>query len=128
MEQPVAVEDVGQVTAQAARLGGPSGKFEMGGPDRLSLRETVNHVFDVVGYRRPILPIPKWMALFGATFLQYLPGTPVTPNSIHFITEDFVADNGPLLAAFDIELTSFYHGIRRYMEGEKRKGSLDLDL
>ena len=122
MEQPVAVQDVGKVVAQAAHVGGPAGKYEIGGPDRMTLKDTIRHVFDVVGLKRPLVHVPKWMALFGASILQYFPGTPLTVNAVHFITEDFISDNEPLLATFDMELTSFDEGIRRYMGPGKTAG------
>jgi NADH dehydrogenase len=114
LHQPVYVGDVAEAVRQALARG-VEGAFEIGGPERFSLVEMLQRLFRVAGLRRHTVPIPAGLARMGAGVLQHLPGTPLSTAAIDFIAEDFVADNGPLLATFDLKLTPFETGLRTYL-------------
>jgi NADH dehydrogenase len=112
--QPVYVGDVAEAVRQAVARG-VEGAFEIGGPERFSLKEMLQRLFRVAGLRRNTVQIPAALARMGAGVLQHLPGTPLSTAAIDFIAEDFVADTGPLLATFDLKLTQFETGLRTYI-------------
>ncbi|HJQ31328.1 MAG TPA: NAD-dependent epimerase/dehydratase family protein [Pyrinomonadaceae bacterium] len=115
LEQPVFVEDLAEVVRQAVGSGAPTGVFEVGGPERFTLDEMLSRFFRVVGLSRPVVHVPYGLARFGAALLELLPGPPLTVNAVDFLTEDFVADTRALLSSFDVRLTPFEEGLRKYL-------------
>ncbi len=115
LEQPVYVNDVGEVTRQAVAPDAPTGVFEIGGPERFTVDEMLRRFFKFVGLKRTVVHIPYRCARFGAFFLERLPGTPLTINAIDFLMENFIADTKPLLSAFNLRLTPFEEGLSKYI-------------
>lgn len=115
MHQPVFVADVGKAASKLCAPGAPTGLFEIGGPDRLTMADMLRTALRMVELGRPIVSVPVGLARFGATLLQRLPGPLLTRSALDFILEDFVADNTHLLANVDLRLTSFEEGLRGYL-------------
>jgi uncharacterized protein YbjT (DUF2867 family) len=113
--QPVFVEDVADAFAQAARLEGPSGTFEIGGPDVLTMNEVLGTMMEVRGKRKPLVHFPVALPKLAGFFLQFLPNAPLSPDAVEFVTGDALADTGPLLEAFDLSLTPLREGLARYL-------------
>jgi uncharacterized protein YbjT (DUF2867 family) len=114
--QPVFVDDVGEAVAGAAAPGGPTGTFEIGGPEVLTMDQILEVMMDVRGKRKPLLHLPAWLPKLGAFFLQYLPGAPLSPGAIDFATGDAVADTESLLAAFpDLQPRSLREVLTTYL-------------
>ncbi|TMK81045.1 MAG: complex I NDUFA9 subunit family protein [Actinobacteria bacterium] len=121
--QPVFVEDVARAIAQAARPGGLSGTFEIGGPDVLSMNEVLRTMLAVRGARRALLHIPRWMAKAGGAVAQLWPWPKLSPEAVEFLTEDAVADTEALRGHFDLDLTPFRVGLATYLaKGARRPG------
>ena len=113
--QPVFVEDVADAFAQAARPEGPSGTFEIGGPDVLTMNEVLGTMMEVRGKRKPLVHFPVALPKLAGFFLQFLPNAPLSPDAVEFVTGDALADTGPLLAAFDLSLTPLREGLATYL-------------
>jgi nucleoside-diphosphate-sugar epimerase len=114
--QPVFVEDVGRALAQATRTGGPTGTFEIGGPEVMTMDEVLHVMMELRGKRKPLLHFPVWMPKLAGFFLQVLPKPPLSPGAVDFATIDAVADTGPLLGAFDgLRLTPLREGLASYL-------------
>lgn len=113
--QPIYVDDVGEIGRQAARIGGPRGVFEVGGPDRMPFEQMIATALRVIGLRRKLVRIPIGPARQAARFLQRLPGSPLTVTAVDFACRDDIADLTALLAEFTVELTPFEEGLRRYL-------------
>lgn len=60
--QPVYVGDVAEAAALAAEGAAPAGIYELGGPERLTLREVMARVVATIGRRRAIVGLPRWLA------------------------------------------------------------------
>lgn len=72
--QPVYVEDVAAVVAESLLRTDACGQtFELAGPQEYTLRELVEYVGDLTGFRRPVLPLPEGLAMLQAGFLELLP-------------------------------------------------------
>jgi uncharacterized protein YbjT (DUF2867 family) len=116
--QPVFVDDVAEAFARAAGPAGPEGTFEIGGPDVLTMDQILATMLGVMGKRRPLVHLPAWMPKAAGFFLQALPKPPLSPDAVDFLTADALADTGPLLAAFAIELTPLEPALASYLHGQ----------
>ncbi|MCF6524484.1 NAD-dependent epimerase/dehydratase family protein [Streptomyces sp. JJ36] len=113
--QPVLVDDIGRLVAQAVAPGTPQGVYEIGGPDRMTMREMLRHALKLVGRDRRVVSVSDGFARPVARALSHLPGPLITPNALDFMLEDFTADLGPLHKDFDLRLTPFDEGLRSYL-------------
>ena len=89
--QPVYSGDVAQ--AVAAALSGRAREgviYELGGPGIYTFRELLQKIEDWTQHKRPLLPIPFWIAKIPAFFLQLLPGAPITLDQIRLLQRDTV--------------------------------------
>ncbi|MFN3526615.1 MAG: complex I NDUFA9 subunit family protein, partial [Paracoccus sp. (in: a-proteobacteria)] len=68
--QPVYVEDVAKAAAKGATGEAPSGIYELGGPDVLSMRQIADQVIAATARRKLVLPMPMGAARIGATMLD----------------------------------------------------------
>ena len=118
--QPLFVDDLARLLADAvARSEADNQTFEAGGPERMSMDEVIRTALDVAGMRRPILHQPVALGKLLATFLQLLPGPPLTPDAIDFITHEAVADNAALERVFSPNLTRLRDGLATYLGRER---------
>lgn len=116
MMQPIFVDDVARILADASdNREADNQTFEAGGPDRLSIDDVVRTALDVAGKKRPIIHQPVAVGKLMATFLQLLPGPPLTPDSIDFITNEAVADNTALERVFSPKLTPLREALATYL-------------
>ena len=114
--QPIFVDDLARIIADA--LDNPDANdqtFEAGGPDQLSMDDVVRTALEVTGKKRPIFHQPAAVGKLMATLLQVLPGPPLTPDSIDFITNEAVADNAALERVFAPKLTPLREALATYM-------------
>lgn len=81
--QPVYVEDVADVVAEALQRSDAAGQtFDMAGPTQYSLRELVEYVGDLTGYPRPVIPLPEGLAMLQAGVLEMLPGPLMSRDNV----------------------------------------------
>jgi uncharacterized protein YbjT (DUF2867 family) len=113
--QPVFVDDVGEALARAAVPDGPSGTYEIGGPEVMTMNQVLQTMMHVRGKQKPLVHFPPWMPKLAGLFLQVLPRPPLSPGAIDLATADAVADTGPLLEAFGLELTPLRAGLETYL-------------
>lgn len=86
---PVFVEDIGDLFALL--LADPEKTvdttFKLGGPDTVTLNDFLSLALHTMGRRRPILHIPKPVGRAMGTIAQRLPGRPLTPDAVDFISQ-----------------------------------------
>jgi uncharacterized protein YbjT (DUF2867 family) len=114
--QPVFVEDVAEALTQAAAAAGPTGTFEIGGPDVTDMDEVLAVMMEVRGKRKPLIHLRPALPKLAGFFLQFLPRPPLSPDAVDFATGDALADTGALLAAFDLRLTPLREGLATYLK------------
>lgn len=113
---PLFVDDLGKHVAAAVGKQDVLGHtFEIGGPDTLTMDEVVKAALEAAGKRRLLLHQPAALMKLVAGIVQHMPGRPLTPDAIDFITMDGVVDNGALVAAFGLPLTSLAEGLATYL-------------
>lgn len=95
--QPVYVGDVADAVLAAAASADHAGKtYELGGPRTYSLKQLIELVLTATGRRRLLVPIPLGIARLQATFLQFLPKPPLTPDQVKLLSVDNVVSAGAL--------------------------------
>jgi uncharacterized protein YbjT (DUF2867 family) len=113
--QPVFVDDVADVVARASATDGPTGTFEVGGPEVLTMDQVLSVMMGVRGRTKPLLHVPIWMAKTAGAFARMLPNPPLSPRAVDFLTGDALADLGPLIQAFGTRLTPLEEGLQTYL-------------
>jgi len=114
--QPVFIDDVAR--AVAACLENPAADnrvFEIGGPEVLTMAEVVRTALQVAGRRRLLLAAPRPVMKLAAALLQYLPGRPLTPGAVDFITMDALADPSEIEQALGIKMTPLRQALGTYL-------------
>jgi nucleoside-diphosphate-sugar epimerase len=113
--RPVFVEDLADALAQGVATAGPTGTFEIGGPDVMDMNEILKVMMDVRGRRKPLVHFPPSLPKLASFFLQFLPRPPLSPEAVDIATQEALAETGPLLAAFDLRLTPLREGLATYL-------------
>jgi NADH dehydrogenase len=114
--QPVFIDDVGRVCADAAtRPEAANQLFELGGPEVMSMDDVIETALDVQGKKKRILHQPVGLGkLIGA--LPNLPGTPaLTADAIDFITHPATADNTRVMEILRPTLTPLREALATYL-------------
>lgn len=114
--QPVFIDDVGRVLADAALKPQAANQlFELGGPDVLSMNEVVKTALEVQGKKRGLLHQPSIVGKTIGRVASILPSPPLSADAIDFITEPAVADTSTLEAVLAPPLTPFREGLESYL-------------
>lgn len=93
--QPVYVGDVADALMLAITSDAHAGKtFSLGGPRVYSMREVMQLVLGATRRHRGVWPVSAGMMGAAATFLQFLPVPPITPDQVRQLTVDNVVPAG----------------------------------
>lgn len=114
--QPVFIDDVGSVVADAATKPEAANQlFELGGPERMSMNDVVKAALEVQGKKKALLHQPVFVGkLIGSLpNLPLLP--PLTADAIDFITNPAVADNAAVERVLKPRLTPLRQGLATYL-------------
>jgi NADH dehydrogenase len=130
--QPVFVGDVAK--AVLAGLRGEAGvrlPYELGGPEVMTLKEVMVRVLDYTMRRRPLVPLPFWLAKIQAAFLQWLPNAPLTVDQVRMLETDNVVSeaakkDGRTLAALGIEPVAVEAVVPDYLEQFRPRGQFSI--
>lgn len=114
--QPVFIDDLARAVAQAVESPAADNRiFEIGGPEVLSMTQIVRTALEISGRRRPVISFPKGLMKMVAAVLQVLPGRPLTPDAVEFITMDALADPTEVERTLGISLTPFRQALATYL-------------
>jgi NADH dehydrogenase len=127
--QPVAVEDmVDALTQSVERPDVEGGLYEVAGPDRISFTRIVRTVGEVVGVRRPIIPLPDGIAS-PVTRLARAAGlaTPFTPEQLDVLRWGSVLSgrDNPLRSVFRVKPLPFRDALEDYLSPGSADGYLE---
>lgn len=112
---PLFIGDLAAHVAAAVADGPKGGPFDLGGPQVLTMNEIVRASLKAAGKKRFLLPQPTPLMKLVASVLQHVPGRPLTPDAIDFITMDGPVDNTAVQAAFGLRLTPLAEGLATYL-------------
>jgi len=114
--QPVFIDDVGRVCADAAlRPEAANRLFELGGPDVVTMNDVVRTALEVMGKKRGLLHQPAALGKALGTLTAVLPSPPLSADAIDFITEAAVADNALVVEVLKPRLTPLREGLATYL-------------
>ena len=116
MMQPVFVDDVGRATAEC--LDNPAAAnqtFEIGGPGVFAMSDVVKTALQVAGRRRLLLPAPTFVMKALASVLQFMPGRPLTPDAVDFITMGALGDPTDISEKLGLTPTPLREGLATYL-------------
>jgi NADH dehydrogenase len=115
--QPVPVEHVAEGFARALALPATEKQvYEIGGPDRVTMVELLDHIGMALGHRRVRkIHVPLGFIRPVARVLHRLPGFPVTPDQLRMLEEDNVCDPATFYGAFKLEPVPLATGLRRML-------------
>jgi uncharacterized protein YbjT (DUF2867 family) len=115
--QPLPVEHVAEGFARALALPATEKQvYEIGGPDRVTMVELLDHIGMALGHRRVRkIHVPLGFIRPVARVLHGLPGFPVTPDQLRMLEEDNVCDPAPFYGAFKLEPVPLATGLRRML-------------
>ncbi|MDQ2765182.1 MAG: complex I NDUFA9 subunit family protein [Pseudomonadota bacterium] len=102
--QPVHASDVAAAVELSLRNPAAWGKtYELGGPERFTMREIAGMILVRVGRRHLPIPVPFALAHPLARLLELLPGAPLTVAQVDLLAKDNIPGAGmPGLGEFDI--------------------------
>ncbi|MGR8949093.1 MAG: complex I NDUFA9 subunit family protein [Gammaproteobacteria bacterium] len=119
--QPVFVGDVAD--AFLGTLGNKTSfgrKYDLGGPDIVTLKEIVDYVNQVSGLNRIVLPLGDRLSKIQAQVFEYVPGKPFSKDNLRSASEDSVIVNENGLELLGIKPTSFRSVVPKYIDGDAR--------
>jgi NADH dehydrogenase len=118
--QPVFVEDVGRVVADAAMKPEAVGEvFELGGPEVMSMNDVLQTALEVMGRKRFILHQPIILGKVAGKAASLLPNPPLSADAVDFINDPAVADTTNLHRVLQPELKTLRVGLETYL-GKQR--------
>jgi NADH dehydrogenase len=93
---PVHVEDVARAYADSLDNPATYGQtYELCGPRSYTLQELVSYVGEVIGKRRSIIPLGRWMSYFQAWAMEFKPGGKLmTRDNFYAMESDNVCAGG----------------------------------
>jgi uncharacterized protein YbjT (DUF2867 family) len=87
--QPVFAGDVAEAIAKAVDGETKPGTiYELGGPDVRTFKELMEFILATIQRRRLLVPVPFALMKLQATFLQFLPKPPLTPDQVGMLKPD----------------------------------------
>jgi NADH dehydrogenase len=116
--QPVLVDDVGRVVADAALSPATANKlFELGGPDVMSMNDVLKTALEIMGRKRFILHMPMFVGKAAGTLFSLQPFVtpPLTADAVDFLANPATADNSSLERALHPTLTPLRAGLETYL-------------
>lgn len=117
---PVFVRDIAaHVVAATGNERAYGRTFEVGGPEVVTMDEVIRAALRVSGKKRFLFHQPKALMKAVAAVAQHVPGRPLTPDAIDFVTMDPIADTAELQATFGLPLTRMEDALASYLGGGK---------
>ena len=120
--QPVYVSDVSAAIVRILEDPETQGRtYELGGPRAMTMREMFSVVATVSGQRRPLVPLPMWIAEIQASVLGLLPNPPLTRDQLILLGRDNLVDPQALgFADLGITPTAFEDVAPKYLGKNRR--------
>ncbi len=114
--QPVYVGDIALVIARIFEREAWNDVYEIGSREVMTMNEVVHTLLDVIGKKRPVLPIPAPLLKLATAPLKVLPNPPMTPQGIEFATQDGLVDISKTVRVLGVGPLSFRDGVTRYLK------------
>jgi uncharacterized protein YbjT (DUF2867 family) len=114
--QPAFIDDVAKIVAECVSNAAADNRtFEIGGPEVLTMSEVTRTALEVAGRKRFILAAPATVMKTVASIAKFLPGPPLTPDGIDFITQDALGDPREVQEALGVQMTPVREALATYL-------------
>lgn len=115
--QPVYVGDIARAVMAGLAGHGTGQIYALGGPDVVSFKDVYDMIFDCIG-KHPVLMVwPFWFAKIKASFMQHLPGAPLTPDQVESLKSDNIVGKDDLtLHDLGVEPVAMQTIVPHYLE------------
>lgn len=122
--QPVYVGDVADAIMTALHRDDAAGRiYELGGPRSYTMREIMELAMEQSGRSRMLVSVPFGLARIPATFLELVPGKPLTRDQVELLKHDNLPDPArPGLAELGIVPTACEGILPSYLDRFRRGG------
>ena len=111
--QPVDVRDVAKLIVASVSLAKARNKtFEVGGPERINMKEFCQLIANILDKRRLVIQIPILLMRLLAPFTRLMPGPAVTQQQLTMLSKGSIADNKAVEEAFEIKLTTIGQAVK----------------
>jgi NADH dehydrogenase len=117
--QPVFVEDLGRVIADAALAPAAANQlFEAGGPDVMTMNDVLKTALEVKGRKRFILHQPVFVGKIAGTLasLQPFVTPPLTADAVDFVCSPATADTANLERVLQPQMTPLRAALETYLK------------
>ena len=123
--QPVYVCDVADAVVAALADPNTAGRiYELGGPQIYSFRQLLELLLTVIDRKRLLVPVPFWVAMAQAFFLELLPVPPLTRDQVRLLRQDNIVTEGVAgFADFGISPTAPEVILPTYLSRFRRGGA-----
>lgn len=122
--QPIAVEDVARVLADAAERTDLAGKtFEIGGREAFTFKQIIDEIGTILGKSIVKIPVPRFLLVLPALLLERFRFFPLSRDQLRMLTCDNRCDSFQYIEVFGIEPRDFREGLRELADssgGERR--------
>lgn len=121
---PLFVEDVGRLFVRLVEepAAAADATIPLGGPEVLTLNQVFRTALEIMGRRRPLLHIPKPVGKVQGALMQFLPGRPLTPAAVDFVSQGGVADLSVLRERFpDFQTAPLRPSLESYLRARPRR-------
>lgn len=120
--QPVYVGDVAEaVIGTIPNKQSYGQRYDLAGPEVISLKELVEYVNELLDLKRLIVPLGARLSKYQAHIFEHLPGKPFSLDNLRSASEDNVCIRENGLKLLDIIPTSFRAVVPNYLLGDARK-------
>ena len=130
--RPVFVGDVAHaVIAGLTGRANAQQPYELGGPEILTMREVMERVLAYSMRKRPLVPVPFWLAKMKAAFLQLLPKPMLTIDQVRLLETDNIVSaaairEGRTLEGLGIEPVAVEAVVPDYLEQYRPRGQFSI--
>ena len=114
--QPIYVDDVAKSVARVFERGAWNDIYEVGSREVMTMNEVGHTLLEVLGRKRPVLPVPTGVLKLATAPLKLLPNPPMTPQGVEFATQDGLVDITKMVGVLGVEPLTLREGLARYMK------------
>ena len=113
--QPVYVGDIATSVIRVFEREAWNDTYELGSREVMTMDEVIETMLEVMGKRRPIVPVPSTLMKIATAPLGLLPAPPMTPGGVEFAIQDGLVDITKMIEVLGIEPLTLRQGLERYL-------------
>lgn len=114
--QPVYVGDIALSVARIFERDAWNDVYEVGSREVMTMNEVGHTLLEVLGKKRPIIPVPSALLKVATAPLRFLPAPPMTPQGVEFATQDGLVDITKMVDVLGVEPLTLREGLARYIK------------